>query len=1020
MISTATMLDAALAYAARDWPVFPCDPRTKRPLLPREKDAEGLPIKNSGGVKKASTDPEQIREWWRKWPNAMIGVAVGDAGMLVVDFDPRSDDIVDEATGEIIGQDVWTLDRLKAALAIAMGEDLPTTLVGITRSGGEHHWFKMPADAPIGNVGSLPKHIDVRGAGGYVIVAPSHFAGNEDDAAGDYRWQSDDDASRIVDLPASLTTLLRAKPAASKPLPQRPLHTSRAFAVDIDEAHRRYAMNALDREIAELEATPKGGGKHNGRNQGAYHAAFNLGQFVGAGALTETIVRMSLLEVISGFDPSAYQGHAAAIENGIENGRAKPRDLSSIGQSSRRSPQTSMRQIGHDRPFAPVEGNSVQEGAAAAPTSLHRAAGTPSSRDGKVSVASALGAAERARVIAITESWFDRQIGKLDGTMAAVTTLAFGAGRRCAAGLLEVSSVLDKLTAVAAALPDAASEVERSIAAGHDRGFDIAPILLSLSCSAYPMTDFGIAERFRDRYGDNYRFTTAKGWLGWDGRRWKVLDQDEKTPPAEVIAAVFETIRLIQSEARAVAGTGVQHDLDDERKNILSEIASTHGLDRWNPKGKSFELFSDTMRAFGRRSETSGKPESIAKLARRWMTVPIENFDVDPLAIGVLNGTLRFTRGTNADGTRWAGVELSEHRRSDYNTKLAPIEYDPAATAPLYDAMLEWAQPDGAVRRYLHQVAGYGATGLTGEHKLWYNYGRGRNGKSTTIDAWCHALGDYAATTLIETFLDQGIKKRGDQASPDLARLGGVRMLRASEPDRDAKLNAALIKFVTGGEPVPTRALHRGFFELLPRFKLIMSGNSKPAIPDTDEGIWGRMKLVSWLKNIDLEFHEDGTPKKDPELLDKIKGREAAGVFRRLVDGLLDYLRNGLIEPATVTADTQAYRDASDPLARFLRECVVPDDRSNIQSSILHSVFVAWAKAAGEREWSNKGFSSAMTDKGYLKHKSNGMHWLKLRLIRSASDFVDDDGRVRVLDDVAAARGQPPPPPPDWDDLPPL
>lgn len=65
----------------------------------------------------------------------MIGVAVGDAGMLVIDFDPRSDDIVDEVTGEIICRDVWTLDRLKDALAIAMGEYLPATLVGITHQG---------------------------------------------------------------------------------------------------------------------------------------------------------------------------------------------------------------------------------------------------------------------------------------------------------------------------------------------------------------------------------------------------------------------------------------------------------------------------------------------------------------------------------------------------------------------------------------------------------------------------------------------------------------------------------------------------------------------------------------------------------------------------------------------------------------------------------------------------------------------------------------------------------------------
>ncbi len=988
-----------------------------------DRDADNKPKKGTGGVKKASTDADQIRAWWSKWPHAMIGVAVGAAGLLVIDFDPRIDAIVDEATGEVVREEVWTLDRLKAALADQAGVLLPDTLVGVTRSGGEHHWFQMPAGDPIGNVGSLPTHVDVRGAGGYVIVAPSRFMGNETDAAGEYRWLTDDDVSRIAELPSALVELMRrpVRRDTSGTADRRTDNRQPTFTVDVDEAHRRYALHALDGEVSELATTPKGGGRHNGRNQGAYWAAFNLGQFVGAGVLGETIVRQSLLEVVRGFDPNAYQQHADAIENGLSNGRAKPRDLSSIG--TRRSSSSSPRSAGY-RPSAPIAAYSEQSPADPARDGDRRSRSEATSHHGKVSNLAGLGEVERVRLISIARAWLSRQVDRLDGTPAGLEGVAFRAGRRAAAGLLEPAMVTETLVSNAA-VEDAPLIIGRAIEAGQQRGFDLSPILLALGCAGYALTDFGIAERFRERYGRDYRFTTAKGWLGWDGRRWKELDQDEKTPPAEVIAAVFDTVRSIQDEARLIADTGTSNRLDDAGKSIVSDPGDPGALDKWLPKGNSFQLFSAVVAGFGRKSETTGKPASVANLARRWLTVPIETFDTDPLAIGVLNGTLRFSKGVEPDGTRWSSVELCDHRREDYNTKLAPIEYDPVAEAPLYDAMLEWAQPNPAVRRYLHQVGGYSATGLTVEHMLWYNFGRGRNGKSTTFDAWGHTLGDYGATTLIETFLDQGIKKRGDQASPDLARLAGVRMLRASEPDRDAKLNAALIKFVTGGEPVPVRALHRGFFEMRPLFKLIMSGNSKPAIPDTDEGIWSRMKLVSWLKNIDLEFNEDGTPKKDPHLVDKIKRSESAGVFRRLVDGLLDYLRHGLVEPATVTADTQAYRDASDPLARFLRECVAPDDTASVQSSILHGVFVAWARAAGEREWTNKGFASAMLEKGYIKHKASGMHWLKLRLVRKASDFVNDDGSVRVLTDDDAASSAPPrsaeaPPADDWpDDLPP-
>jgi hypothetical protein len=86
-------------------------------------------------------------------------------------------------------------------------------------------------------------------------------------------------------------------------------------------------------------------------------------------------------------------------------------------------------------------------------------------------------------------------------------------------------------------------------------------------------------------------------------------------------------------------------------------------------------------------------------------------------------------------------------------------------------------------------------------------------------------------------------------------------------------------------------------------------------------------------------------------------------------------------------------------------------------------VFVAWAKAAGEREWSNKGFSNAMTEKGYEKKASDGMWWLKLKLIREVHDFVDSDGKPRSLPDEADPLAAPRPPDPGDpfgdDDLPP-
>ena len=212
----ASMIDAAIDFARRGWPVFPCSPRNKTPLLGRDRDAKGEPIRGTGGVAKATTDEEQIRAWWRRWPDAMIGVSAGRAGMLVIDFDPRVDEVIDEETGEVIGREVWTLDRLKAELEAQMGCALPVTLAVRTPSGGVHCYFRMPEGVPIGNVGSLPRHVDVRGEGGYVIAPPSVCVGDGGHCVpGTYSWLRGDAQAAIVDLPEALVTILRTpKPRA--------------------------------------------------------------------------------------------------------------------------------------------------------------------------------------------------------------------------------------------------------------------------------------------------------------------------------------------------------------------------------------------------------------------------------------------------------------------------------------------------------------------------------------------------------------------------------------------------------------------------------------------------------------------------------------------------------------------------------------------------------------------------------------------------------------------------------------
>jgi len=951
-VAFASLLDAALYYAARGWPVFPCSPKNKRPLLAKDKDpATGAAIRGTGGVSKATTDVETITAWWRKWPHAMIGVSVGRAGMIVIDFDPRIEEICDDDTGEVVDVREFTLEDLKAELEAQMGCALPVGLAVRTPSGGVHVYYRMPEGAPIGNRGNLPQHIDVRGKGGYVVVPPSICDGDEKNAAGPYRWLRGNADAPVIELPEQLVEILRsqaARPMAAEQAQAPRILGEPRFTPDLDQAHRSYALRALDEELRELETTPEGGGRWGGRNAGIYHAALKLGGFVLAGALSEAMVRGGIEAVVRAMPNNRdLPGALKAIDNGFEN--ATPRDLGGVGSKSRERMargRDSGQSASSPPPSAPPEAYSGD-------ADTFR---PPDPRQGEEKKAS--------------EGFHSGSVspGNAEGVRGRIT-----------------------------AEPDDARD----------------PI-----CAFFSLTDLGNAERFRARHGWRFRFCNELGWFIWDDRRWELLSEEKDKVPGPVSLAVYATIRAIRNEAEVVRDSGLRPDSGGEEGG-LDFVAAWKG----SGDNKVAVLYSELLAQHAKASESAGRMGCIANLAKAFgeLAIRADAMDQDRMAINVLNGTLRLTQA----GKRWVSVEgvlkpittgarwgavLHPHRPEDLISKIANVVFDPSAACADYDGFLDVVQPDAKMRRFLHQWGGLSLTGDIGEQKLAFFHGKGRNGKSTLVDAWAHVAGDYGGSVGIETFLDQGKGRKGGDATPDLARLPGIRFLRTSEPEKGAKLAEALIKLITGGEEITARYLNKGFFTFLPSFKVTVSGNHKPKITGHDDGIWRRVMLVPWEVQIAIEDIDRDLPAK--------LRKEGSGLFNRMLEGLLDWRENGLIEPESVIAATAKYREQSDQLGRFLTDCTVVEDGKKTKSSVLLAVFNAWCKATGAAEWQPVGFSRAMEDRGFEKKQSDGMQWLDIRLTKSVADFAeatgDADGSRPSAPDDAYDRGSGPPR--QWDD----
>jgi putative DNA primase/helicase len=920
-----TMLEHALALAGRGWSVFPCHPGTKQPLV--KSDVAG-----EGGLKLATTDETTIRAWWKRWPQAMIGLPTGaPIGAFVVDVDAGED----KATGEI-----FEAATLQINLERAIGAPLPPTRFALTPRGGVHFYFQLPTDgAEIGNRANLlgkGSRIDIRGDGGYVIAPPSV---RKDGVA--YAWG--DEQLDVAIAPAALVDLILRRGAFEEKPAQGsgqgsgigaraaagvkpPAGKGDTIAAG-DEAVRKYGLSALDAELQTVRQAGQGG-----RNDALNIASLKLAQLVAAGALNESFVRAALENAAADcglIRDDGLRAVRATIESGFRKGRSQPRDLNEI---RRQAADRQSRPRGHRDSAGVTRDDGRREDADAAD---------------RVSSSGRLGAAGDARPpddfnppdSSVAPAPPPGTNGKPSSQTGAVPQSAGGWG--------------------------AGGEPPRPPAEPDD--------VRNMRLAFFPLTDLGNAERFRERYKDRLLWCPAIGWLTWDGRRWSREGAEELVKIAE-----HDTVRMIQDEAKELKASGCKDDQDPPRgaRDFVFKV------DRDGNK----TLYSDKVAAWGRSSEAVNKLGALSKRGAPYFAVSIDKLDADKMKINVRNGTLVVAKRAEGDY-----VEFRPHDPADMITKLAPVDYDPAAARPVFDAFLFRVQPRAEMRAFLQQWLGVSLTGVI-EQLLAFLYGKGSNGKSVLMDAVSYVAGDYGETVPIETFLDHGKSRGAGQATPDLAILPGVRMLRTSEPEKGAKLAEALVKLVTGGEPIQARHLNRDFFKFYPQFKLTMSGNYRPTISGTDEGIWRRVRLVPFSVTIPKE-------ERDIHLGDKLRA-EGAGILNWLLDGLRIWLDNGLQEPEDVVQATAEYRAASDPLGRFLGACVADSLGDRVQSSVLHQVYEAWCKASGENAWKNRGLSLAMQERGYKSKQSNVMWFLDIKLTKSVNDFVDADGNpLRMRDD---------------------
>ena len=464
----------------------------------------------------------------------------------------------------------------------------------------------------------------------------------------------------------------------------------------------------------------------------------------------------------------------------------------------------------------------------------------------------------------------------------------------------------------------------------------------------YDMTDTGNAQRLRDKYAGNIKYSFVhKQWYSWTGKGWVFDCTGSINKIAETSFHCFRKAEFAEPD----------EDVQEAKLKWANKTASSRGK------------------------------EAMIKECQHLDGIPVLPEEMDGFTdyLNVQNGIVNLRNG-----------ELIPHDSAFMMTRCSYSEYDNTSEKEpkLWLRFLDdVTNGDKELQDYLQKCVGYSLSGSIREQCAFFLYGIGNNGKSTFIDTISELLGGYASNVQPETIM---LRRNGDSgANSDIARLKSARFVTSEEPTEGVRLNEGLVKQLTGGGKVTCRFLYGDEFEYEPEFKIWIATNHKPVIRGTDVGIWRRIRLIPFEVNIPPE-------KVDKTLKYKLR-KELPQIMKWAVDGCIKWQKEGLELPACVEKATGEYKAEMDLLAAFCEACVQVDyvNGDSVSATDLFTVYSNWANSNNEFAMSSRKFFNEVTKKLQEKKRAgSGMFYTKIRLTEYARELLHKQRNYKISDFV--------------------
>jgi len=280
--------------------------------------------------------------------------------------------------------------------------------------------------------------------------------------------------------------------------------------------------------------------------------------------------------------------------------------------------------------------------------------------------------------------------------------------------------------------------------------------------------------------------------------------------------------------------------------------------------------------------------------------LPTPENNKETVLINLQNGTFEISP---------QGTYLRPFDRSDFITYQLPFEHNPEAKAPIFEAYLDKVIPDKERQRILAEYLGFvfikhGSKSIK-EEKALILYGTGANGKSVFYEVVNALLGS-------ENTSNFSLQSLTNENGYFRAKIANKLVNYASEIS--GKLETAVFKQMTSGEPVEARLPYGEPFTLKQYAKFIFNVNELPKDVEHTNAYFRRFLIIPF--DVTIPEHEQ-----DKQLHTKIIEKELSGVFNWVLEGLNRLLEQKRFSECKAAQNAiEQYKLESNSVQMFLSE----------------------------------------------------------------------------------------------------